>query len=529
MARVLINEPIDAAGVAILQRDHEVVQHDYSAEELPSVIGGFDALVVRSATQVTAAVLAAGRRLQVVGRAGVGVNNIDVAAATDRGIVVVNVPDGNTIAAAEHTFALMLALVRHIPAATAKVRAGGWDRHGFMGHELNGKTLGVVGLGRVGQEVSKRAQAFQMRVVGYDPYLPPERAESLGIRFLPFDEVLRSADILTVHTPLTKQTQGLIGARELGMLRPGAMVLNAARGGIIRETDLLDALRTGHLAGAALDVFEEEPPVGNPLLQLPNVVVTPHLGASTEEAQVQCAIDVARYVSSVLAGEPVQTAVNLPALAPGDWDHVQRLLPLAELLSCLYIQAIAAPLGDVEITSAELPGRAAEWVTSAVLKGLLTGLLEDVVNLVNARSLAKQNGISVSFTHIPDMNPLELRLRIRSGAEDHTLTGSVQPDGSLRVTNFDGLPIEMTPSRYMLVTRHHDRPGLIGGVGTLLGQAGVNIAAMLVGRASVRGEAVMVISVDDPVSDQTLTDLRSLPNMGLVRRVELPTALVARR
>lgn len=526
LARILVNEPIDPAGIELLQKEHEVVRRDCSPSELLTVIGEFDALIVRSATDVTADVIAAGRRLQVIGRAGVGVNNIDVEAATARGVVVVNVPDGNTIAAAEHTFALMLAQMRHIPAAVARVKAGGWDRHGFVGRELNGKTLGVVGLGRVGQEVSKRALAFGMRVIGYDPYLPAERAEAMGIRFLPFEEVLSGAEILTVHTPLTKQTRGMIGARELGLLRPGAVVINAARGGIIQEAALLEALRSGHLQGAALDVFEEEPPTDNPLVNMPNVVVTPHLGASTREAQILSAVDVARFVGAVLAGEPVPTAVNLPTLSQGDWEQVKRLLPLGEVLGRLYIQALAAPLGEVEITSGELPGRGSEWVTGAVLKGLLTGVVEDVVNLVNAGTVARQNGINVAFTQRREMGATTVQVRVKASGQAHSLTGAVEPDGDLRVTDFDGLPIEMTPTRYMLVTRHQDRPGLIGGLGTMLGKAGVNIASMLVGRASIRGEAVMVLSVDDPVPEATLAELRALPNVEHVRWVELPEALI---
>ncbi len=524
---MLVTEMIDEEGLALLAAEHEVVRHPgCTPEELLRLIPDCDALVVRSATQVTAEVLAAGRRLQVVGRAGVGVNNIDVEAATARGIVVVNVPDGNTIAATEQTFALLLALARRIPDAVASLRAGRWERQAFVGTELRGKTLGVVGLGRIGQEVARRAQAFGMAVCGYDPFLPADRAEAMGIRFLSVSEVVAACDVLTVHTPLTPQTRGLIGAAELAAMKPGAFVLNCARGGIIDERALLGALQGGHLGGAALDVFEEEPAQDNPLVHLPNVIATPHLGASTREAQSTSALEVARYVRAVLAGAPVQTAVNLPALSERDWEAVQSLVPLGELLGRLYVQAMAGRLGEVEILSPELPGRGGEWVTSSVLRGMMADVVDDPVNLVNARSVAAAHGVRVTSAQGSDAPARSLLVRVRAGGGERTVGGHVAADGTLRVTDLDGMPLEMAPTRYMLVTRHQDRPGLIGHVGSVLGRAGVNIAAMLVGRRSVRGAAVMVLCVDDPVDAEALTALRGLPSMEQVRSVVLPEALV---
>lgn len=530
MARVLVTEPIDEAGLEVLAAEHEVVRRpDCSAEELLRLIPDFEALVVRSATSVTAEVLAAGRRLLVVGRAGVGVNNIDVEAATARGIVVVNVPDGNTIAATEQTFALLLALARRIPDAVASLRAGRWDRQAFVGTELRGKTLGVVGLGRIGQEVSRRAQAFGMSVCGYDPFLPAERAEAMGIRFLSVAGVVAACDVLTVHTPLTRETRGMIGEKELAAMKPGAFVLNCARGGIIDEKALYRALESGHLGGAAIDVFDEEPAADNPLVQLPNVVATPHLGASTREAQSTSAVEVARYVRAVLAGAPVQTAVNLPALSERDWEVVQPFVPLGELLGRLYIQALGGRLGEVEIVAPQLPGRGGEWVTASVLRGMMVGVVDDPVNLVNARGIAAAQGVHVTFAQSSEAAAGSLLLRVRAGGDPdgaRTVGGHAAGDGTLRVTDLDGMPLEMAPARYMLVTRHHDRPGLIGHVGSVLGKAGVNIAAMLVGRRSVRGAAVMVLCVDDAVDDATLAELRSLPDMEQVRSVVLPEGLV---
>ncbi len=530
MGRVLVTEPLDEAGLRVLAAAHEVtVRTDCTPGELLALIPDFEALIVRSATEVTREVLLAGRSLRVVGRAGVGVNNIDVETATSRGIVVVNVPDGNTIAATEQTFGLLLALARRIPDAVASLRAGRWDRQAFVGTELRGKTLGIVGLGRIGQELARRAQAFGMSVCGFDPFLPAERAEALGIRFLPVDEVLRAADVLTVHTPLTPQTKGMIGTRELALLPAGAFVLNCARGGIIDEAALEAALRSGHLGGAALDVFEHEPAVDNPLVRLPNVVATPHLGASTREAQSTSALEVARYVCAILDGQPVQTAVNLPALSQRDWEVVGPATRLGELLGRLAVQGLGARLGEVEVLSPELPGRGAEWVSAAVLQGMMVNVVDDVVNLVNARTLAANHGVRLTVSQSRDVPGGSLELRLRSGGVEHTLGGEAHADGGLRLTNLDGMPVDIAPARHMLVTRHDDRPGLIGHVGTILGQAGVNIAAMLVGRRALRGAAVMVLCVDEAVSGPALASLRDLPNVEEVHLVTLPEGLVGAR
>jgi phosphoglycerate dehydrogenase-like enzyme len=500
VARILVTEPVDEAGLRLLEAEHEVVRRPgCTPEELLALIPEFDALIVRSATQVTAEVLRAARRLQVVGRAGVGVNNIDVETATQRGIVVVNVPDGNTIAATEQTFALLLAVARRLPDAVQSLREGRWEREAFVGTELRGKTMGIVGLGRIGQEV---------------------------VRSLPLDDVLRAADVLTVHTPLTPETRGMIGARELALLPPGAIVLNCARGGIVDERALYEALTSGHLGGAGLDVFEREPATDNPLVRLPNVVATPHLGASTREAQSVSAIEVAKYVRAVLAGEPVPTAVNLPGLSQRDWEVVRPLVPLGELLGRLYRQGLGGQLGQVEVVTGPLPARGGDWVASAVLKGCLAGLVDDVVNLVNAQRVAAAHGVKVVHSQSTEVPERALTVRVHAGGRTRVVAGHALADGSLRVTNLDGMPIEMAPMRHMLLTRHRDRPGLIGAVGTVLGQAGVNIAAMLVGRQAVRGDAVMVLAVDDPVEPEVLARLRTIPGMEAVRSVVLPDHLL---
>jgi D-3-phosphoglycerate dehydrogenase len=524
MARVLVAEPLDEAGLALLRERHEVVDRP---ADLEGALAEAEALIVRSGTQVTAEMLARGPRLRVVGRAGVGVNNIDVEAATQRGIVVVNVPDGNTVAACEQTFALMLALARNLPAAAASLKAGRWERQRFVGVELRGKTLGVIGLGRIGQEVSRRAAAFGMEVVGFDPYVSPTVAAGLGVRLATVDEVVACADFLTVHTPLTPQTRGLIGAAQLARMKPGARVINCARGGIVDERALYEALASGRLGGAALDVFEREPPVDNPLLALENVVATPHLGASTREAQEVSAVDVARYVLDVLDGAPVPSAVNLPALGREEWAAVRPLLPLVELLASLYVQAVGGAYSAVEVRlGGQLPGRAGDLVTRSALKGLLQGVAADLVNLVNAPVIARRHGVRAALSVDPEGDPLCAELRVEAGGRTRVMAG-VTGAGAPRVTNWDGLPVDIAPSTHMLVTRHRDQPGLIGRVGTLLGRAGVNIAAMQVGRRSPRGDAVMVMTVDEPVDAAVLQELAASPGFDEVRFVRLPAELVA--
>ncbi len=529
--RVLVSEPLSQEGLDILNRHVEV---DYrprlTAAELPDAVRPCDGLVVRSATQVTEAVLAAAPRLRVIGRAGVGVNNIDLEAATARGIVVLNVPDGNTIAACEHTLGMMLALARNIPQAAAELREGRWERGRFTGVELYGKTLGVVGFGRIGSEVARRALAFGMRVVAYDPFAVPEHAAKLGVRLGTLEEVLREADFLTVHAPLTAETRDLIGARELAMMKPGSRLVNCARGGIINEEALLAALKGGHLAGAALDVFSREPVApDNPLLALPNVVATPHLGASTVEAQVVCAVQVAEEVVRALHGLPVRNAVNLPSLPEEVWKEVAPLLPLAEIIGRFFAQALPGTLARVEVeVRGVADARAAEAVAQTALAGLLSETVDEPVNQVNALVLARRKGIRFSVVRPGDgqSSPRGLSLRSGEGAARHTLSGHVGALGLPRIAEIDGLPLDMAPSRYMLLDFHEDRPGIIGRVGTILGQHGINIAAMYVGRHETGAQAVMVLAVDDPVPEAVLAELRRVPHVREFRVISLPPHLL---
>jgi D-3-phosphoglycerate dehydrogenase len=515
MARVLVSEALEAEGLEYLRQRHEVdYQPGCRAEELHRHLAEADALIVRSGTKVNAAAIAAAPKLRVIGRAGVGYDNIDLETATARGILVVNVPEGNTIAACEQTMALMLALARHVPQAASSLREGRWERGRFVGSELRGKTLGLVGLGRVGQEVARRARAFEMTVVAFDPFVDEATAESCGAVLGTLDEVLDRADVLSLHTPLTPQTEGLIGTRALARMRQGSLVVNCARGGVVDEDALLEALKSGHIGGAALDVFRTEPPTGSELLALPNVVATPHLGASTREAQSATAALVAEYVCRALAGEAVGSAVNLPRLLDSDWTRLRPLVPLAEAAGRLHVQAIGS-LGSVEavLGGGEWPPAAGELLLRSCLAGLLSGVVGEEVNLVSAPALAKQRGLQTAWSVDADGDPRSLQLRVGGRSVTVALGGA----GEARLTNLDGMAVDVALTSDMLIFRHRDRPGMLGQIGTLLGSRGINVAGAQVGRKQVRGDAVLVMAVDDPVPVPVVAELRALRDMDDVR------------
>ncbi|MFO7171734.1 MAG: phosphoglycerate dehydrogenase [Bacillota bacterium] len=541
--RVLVTEPIAEKGLAILREVAEVDLRRLTPAELVEAIPAYDALIVRSETRVTGEVLRRGARLKVVGRAGVGVDNIDVATATELGIAVVNVPGGNTISAAEHTFALMLALVRNLPQAMAALQAGRWERQAFQGVELHGKTLGIIGLGRIGYEVAIRARAFGMRVLAYDPYVSPARAEAIGVRLVDLPELLRESDIVSIHAAKTPETARLIGAREIEMMKPGARIVNCARGGMVDEEALYEALRTGRLAGAALDVFSTEPVTDHPLFRLPNVVVTPHLAASTREAQEFSGVQIALQVARVLRGELVPEAVNLPPVPPDAQGEVVRYLPLAEALGAFLGQAFAFPAGEVEVHyQGPLAETAVQILTHTVLKGFLARRTEEPVNYINAPRVAQRLGIGVRESRqavgggSPDSR-ITVRLRgagggsgggpggSGAGAGDRgvrSVTGALTPEGRVRLLEVNGLPLDLVPGRYQVVTRHHDRPGMLGQFGTILGAAGVNIAGLALGRERRAGEAVAVFLVDEPPPPEVLARLAAVDGVLEARLVVLP-------
>lgn len=531
MVRVLVSDPLAAAGVAILRQRADVdVRTGLPREELLAILPEYDALIVRSETKVTADVLAAGTRLRVVTRAGVGTDNIDVPAATERGIAVLNTPGPNTIAAAEHTLAVMLATLRHIPRADASLRAGKWERKQFVGSELYRKTLGVVGLGRIGREVTSRARAFGMEVLIYDPYVSAATAEALGATALALDDVLARADIITLHLPLLPDTKDIIGARELARMKRGAFLINCARGGLVDESALYEALASGHLGGAALDVFAQEPPTGSPLLSLPNVVVTPHLAASSVEAQEGVGIVAAETTLAALSGELVDNAVNLPGLAPGALAVLRPWLDLAERLGQLLAETIDGPARAIELCfCGTTTGVNPTLVGAAALAGFLRTAIPEQVTMVNARLLAGRRGITISerFSagRADEAMQIEVRVTAAGGADGrghwHAATGTVEGDGRGRIIALDGFAVSLEVGGRLLLISHRDRPGRIGAVGTLLGARGVNIAAMQVGRQQVRDQAVMIVTLDDPLPRPVLDELRGIEGLSHAHYVDL--------
>lgn len=527
MFRVLVTDNVAREGVAVLNRAPNItadVRDKLTPEELLEVIPQYDGLIVRSATKVTAEVLARGTRLKVVGRAGVGVDNIDVAEATKRGIIVVNAPGGNTIAATEHTLALMLALARNVPQADARLKSGVWDKKSFVGVELRNKVLGVLGLGRIGSAVAKRAQAFEMTVIAYDPYITEERARELGVELRPFEEVLRRADFLTIHMPLTKETHHLLDARAFALMKDGARLINCARGGIVDENALYEALKSGKLGGAALDVFENEPLTSSPLFELPNVIVTPHLGASTREAQVSVAVDVAQEVVAALRGELVRNAVNIPAFKPEVLVVVQPYLDLAERLGRFMGQLSEGRIASLDLVySGELAGLGVGPLTTAFLKGFLNVFLQEHVNFVNAKLVAQERGIVVHETRSSREEDYAnlITARVLSDRGEHALAGTLLQGGEARVVMIDGYRIDTAPVGHMLVIPHIDKPGIIGRIGTLIGNDNVNIAAMQVGRKEIGGRAVMVLTVDSPVPEATLAEIAKGDGVLGVKMVSL--------
>jgi D-3-phosphoglycerate dehydrogenase len=514
--------PLREAGFAVEKRT------GLKGEELAEAVRAADGLVVRSETRVTAELLESAARLRAVGRAGVGVDNIDVGAATQRGVVVMNAPDGNTMTTAEHTLALLLALARRVPEGQASLKAGRWERKKFVGVELRGKTLGIVGLGRIGRVVASRALGFEMKVVAFDPFVAPEHLRDEGIELATLEEVCARADFVTVHAPLTPETRGIIGARELSRMKQGVRVINCARGGLIDERALHDAIKEGRVAGAALDVFEDEPPpADHPLLGLEEVVATPHLGASTREAQEGVAVIVAEQMRDFFLTGAVRGAVNVPAVGAQELKALGPYLDLAEGLGRFQAQLVDEPVRSVDL---EFAGEAAAFDTAPVTRSFLAGLLRNMsarVNVVNALLIAEERGIGVTISHKHAAAGAEartpLRTRVTTTAGEHAVAGALfgrQGDG--RITEIDGFRIEVMPAGYMLLMRSSDVPGVVGRVGTILGDHGVNISRFhLGGRRERGGEAMSVIETDAPVGDSTLEELRAFGPVISARRISL--------
>ena len=520
MPKILVADSLAEDGLERLRRAGEVTIVSKLPEgELIKRIPDFDALVVRSETRVTAPIIEAGSRLRVVGRAGVGVDNIDVPAATRRGILVVNAPRGNIVAASEHTIALLFALARWVPQADASVKRGEWTRSKFVGTEVRAKTLGVVGLGNVGSEVAKRAHGLEMDVVAYDPVVSVERAELFNVELVSLDELLERADFITVHVPLVESNRNLIGARELARMKPSARLINTARGGIVDEAALADALEAGSLTAAASDVFVSEPPGENRLLHLPNFIATPHIGASTAEAQVSVAFDVAEEVAAVLAGDLPRFAVNAPALPPEELAFVRPFADLTERLAALHGQLFGGRVSAIELDfEGELAEHDVSLLTASAIKGLLQPFTEERINAVNAKLIASNRGVKLverrSRSHSSYASLVTVRML------EHEIAGTLLM-GEPRAVRIDSFRVDLVPDGRFLVSRHEDRPGIVGKVGSILGEHDVNIASMQVGRDAPRGSAMMILAVDDRVAPDVLERLKGVGGMSDLRYVEL--------
>jgi D-3-phosphoglycerate dehydrogenase / 2-oxoglutarate reductase len=513
-------EPLRAAGFAVEKRTR------LSVEDLREAVSDCEGLVVRSETKVTAEVMDAALRLRAVGRAGVGVDNIDVGAATERGIVVMNAPDGNTITTAEHTIAMLISLARRVPQANTSLKAGQWERKRFVGVELRGKTLGIIGLGRIGRVVASRALGFGMNILAFDPFVAPEQARDLELETASLDDLFARADFITVHTPLTSETRGIVGPAAFARMKKGVRLINCARGGLIDERALLDAIKEGTVAGAALDVFEQEPPpADHPLLALDEVIVTPHLGASTKEAQEGVAVTVAEQMRDYLLTGALRGAVNVPALGAQELNVLQPFIALADSLGRFQSQLIDEAVSGVRI---EYAGEVAELDASPVTRAFLAGLLRNVsarVNVVNALLIAEERGISVMASYVRSTGasdgPSAIRTRVLTKSGEQTVAGTLFGGREGRITEIDSFRLEAIPHGHMLITRNLDVPGVIGHIGTVLGQHSVNISRFHLGRRERGGEAMAVIETDAPLSEKTLDELRSFAPVISARQIEL--------
>lgn len=522
--KVLVSDNIAPKGIEIMRNAGlEVdVKTGLNPEELKACIGEYHGLVIRSATKVTADIIESAVNLKVIGRAGSGLDNVDKNAASKKGIVVMNTPGGNTITTAEHSIAMLFSVARLIPQANASMKAGKWEKKKFMGVELFNKTLGVVGLGNIGGQVAKRGQCLQMNVIAYDPFLNEERATSEGIRKVSLDELFEQSDFITIHTPMTAETKGVINARTIAKMKDGVRIINCARGGIVNEGDLYEAVKSGKVGGVALDVFEKEPPENNPLLTLDNVICTPHLGASTEEAQQNVALAVAEQVADYLVQGTIRNAVNFPSIPSDQVPRLQPYLTLAEKLGGFSSQIFEGGASEITV---EYRGDAADIntapVTMAALKGYLTPILLETVNFVNAPFIAKERGIEVRETKTEDAGDYHglIGLRIKANGGEIYVAGTLFSKKDPRVILIDNFKVEIVPEGDLLLIHNNDKPGVIGNIGSLLGESNINIARMHFGRETAGGMAISVVSIDATPTSEIIDRIKNLPNILSVKHI----------
>ena len=512
--KILAADGISPKGIELLEKEFEVVVKDkLPADELLEIIPEFDALMVRSASKVTAEVIEKAKNLKIIGRAGVGVDNIDVPAATAKGILVINSPGGNTIAATEHTMAMMLSMSRHIPIANETLQKGEWNRKKYVGVELKGKTLGVIGMGRIGSGVAKRALAFRMKVIAYDPYINEERAKDLGVVVGTLEDVVTKSDFITVHMPLTPDTKNMLNMEQMKKMKKGVRLVNCARGGIINEEDLAQAVKDGIVAGAAIDVFTSEPiPADHPLLGIPGIVLTPHLGASTEEAQIGVSIDVAEGIQAALKGEPVASAVNMAPVSQEVMQVISPYLTLAERLGCTVRSLAEGAIQSVEVVyNGEITEVNTKLLTTAVIKGMLNSIMEKEVNYVNAPGIAKERNIKVTEIKEKEAEDFAnlITVRVRAAGKEASVQGTLFGTEG-RIVRINRFRVDVDPHARILICPHINRPGVIGVVGSLMGKEGINISGMQVGKTEVEGTSLMVLTIDNDISADVIARVKAL-------------------
>jgi D-3-phosphoglycerate dehydrogenase / 2-oxoglutarate reductase len=527
MRKILISDNLSPEGLEIFKKIPGIEvdsRSKTSADELKAIIKDYDALVIRSATRVTQEVIDLADKLVIIGRAGIGLDNVDIPAATKRGIVVMNTPGGNAVTTGEHAIAMMLSLVRYIPQATASMKAGKWEKNKFTGHEFLNKTLGIVGIGRVGSIVADRAQGLKMKVLAYDPFITPEVAEKAGITLASLDEIYEQADIITIHTPMTKETRGLINAAAFAKMKKGVYIVNCARGGLVSEKDLYDALRSGKVAGAALDVFEEEPPKNMELIGLDNVICTPHLGASTDEAQVNVAIAIAEQICAYLTTGEIKAAANFPSVSGEILAVLRPYLNLAEKLGKFEAQLVTGAIKEVAVEySGEILNFNIAPVTISLLKGLLTPILNESVNYINAPVVAKERGIKVvesRSSEVKDYTSM-ISVTIKTAKGETIVAGTIFGRQEPRIVRINKFTVEVIPEGRMFVMFNYDKPGVIGNIGTTLGENDVNISRLHLSRTQVDGKAMVVLSTDSMVSADVIEKLRKLPHVISVTDLEM--------
>ena len=525
--KILISDPLAEEGIKILEKEKDFkvdVKPKLPPAELKEIIKNYDAIIVRSGTKVTQDIISNAKKLKIIGRAGVGLDNVDVNAASKKGIIVMNAPAGNTISTAEHTMSMILALSRNIPQAYASMKQGKWDRKKFMGTELYNKILGIIGFGRIGAEVAKRAFSFKMKVLAYDPYLSKEKAKKMDVELVDFKILLRKSDYITVHTPLTAETKHFIGKSEFKIMKNGVRIVNCARGGIIDEKALDEAMESGKVSGAALDVYEKEPPTDNPLLKRPNVITTPHLGASTEEAQVNVAIDIAESVRDAVLDRGIRNAVNVPSVDSEMLKNLQPYFNLAEKIGLLQTQLVEGRVHKVKV---KYIGDVTEYdvtpITMAFVKGLLSPILQETINYMNASLIAKSRGIEVTESKTSEIidfaNAIAVTVETNKGK--NLVMGSLFTKTDPRIIRINNFYVDLVPKGHLIYISNRDLPGVVGVIGTILGRNNINIAGMTFGRIKPGGDAITVLNIDSAPSPEVIRKLRKTKNINDVRVMKL--------